>query len=383
MIMRSRVFQSVHLGARVALAMLVGLAAFFGDRRAEAYQILPKVSDVDRELSWRGNRSWMETGSQLVMGIGVPLLKGPIHEAITLAALGCDVPAGEEGRCVTKANVLANRVVLYGVRWPDDPPFRLDAARSSTLKKCDVRVTVRSTAQPDCWMMLFTDAGRLAKQGGRNAPAFGPGTMLLYRSHYGDLQFMHSMAAFDGEPASQTRANMQTWAKYLWGIAIGATRTDVFIRDAQPEMASFFPGDMTSINLFATGIVEVRKRLPEVAFGALLHMVQDSFSRAHTTRREATGGSCPGLPGVDAPGRIEQFHGYAHQDGALHDEQDTEESLGLHTLQEAPSVVDVSRHLVTLWRKKASWDEVQPYIACVFDVVDGHTPAGPGPFKKA
>ena len=231
--------------------------------------------------------------------------------------------------------------------------------------------------------MLFNDAGRLAKQRAGNAPAFGPGTMLLYRSHYGDLQFMHSMAAFDGEPAADTRRHMRVWAKYLWGIAIGRTQTDVFIRDAQPELASFFPGEMTSVNLFATGIVEVRKRLPEVAFGTLLHMVQDSFSRAHTTRREATGASCPGLPGVEAPGRIEQFHGYAHQDAALHDAQDTEESLGLHTMQEAPSVVDVSRYFVTLWRDKASWEQVEPYVNCVFDVVDERTLAGPGPFKKA
>lgn len=50
--------------------------------------------------------------------------------------------------------------------------------------------------------------------------------MLLYRSHYGNLQFMHSMASFDGEPAGSTRRHMQMWAKYLWGIAIGTTRTD-------------------------------------------------------------------------------------------------------------------------------------------------------------
>lgn len=364
----------------IQMTLVASLATLVAGGRAEAYQILPKVSDVDRELSWRGNRAWREMGAQLVVRIGVPLLKSPIHEAITLTALGCEAAPGREGSCVNGANILAHRVILYGVRWPDDPPFRLDAAR--VLKKCDVRVTVRSTAQPDCWKMLFDDAGRIAARHAGSAPAFGPGTILLYRSHYGDLQFMHSMAAFDGEAAAETQRHMRMWAKYLWGIATGGIRTDVFIRDAQPELASFFPGDITSINLFATGIVEVRKRLPEVAFGVLLHMVQDSFSRAHATRREATGASCPGIPGVDAPGSIEQFHGYAHQDASLHDAQDTEESLGLHTLQEIPSVVDVSRQFVALWQEKASWEKAQQYIDCVFDVVDESAPAGPGPFGR-
>ena len=314
---------------------------------------------------------------------GLPLLKGPVHESITLAALGCNVAPGREMDCVTPANILKHRVVLYGVRWPDDPPFRLDATRAASLKKCDARVTVRSTAQPDCWKMLFDDAGREAKKRPEGSPAFGPGTMLLYRSHYGDLQFMHSMGSFDGESALATQQQMRVWAKYLWGIAIDATRTDQFIREANPELAQLFPGDMSSMNLFATGIVEVRKRLPEVAFGTLLHMVQDSFSRAHTTRREATGASCQGLAGVDAPGRIEQFHSYAHQDSSLHDVQDTEDSLGLQVLQDSPSVVDVSRHFVMLWKRKASWEEVEPYVDCVFNVVDDGSPAGPGPFKKA
>jgi hypothetical protein len=51
-------------------------------------------------------------------------------------------------------------------------------------------------------------------------------------------------------------------------------------------------------------------------------------------------------------------------------------------MQEVPSVVDVSRQFVILWQREASWEAVQPYFDCVFNVVDERAPAGPGPFKK-
>lgn len=314
----------------------------------------------------------------------VPHLKSPVHEAITLAALGCKAAAGSELSCVTLDTVMQHRMLLYGVRWPDDPPFRLDARKPPAVGACDVNVTLRSTAQPQCWKKLFEDAGRTAKAHRGPGPAFGPGTMLLYRSHYGDLQFMHAMAAYEGEPAGVTQANMRIWAQFLWGIASGAIPTDINLRDVDvPGFAPLFPGEMTATNLFATGIVEARSHLREVALGALLHMVQDSYSLAHASRRESSGGYCPGMPGIEAPGRIEEFHSYANQNGALHDSADTSNALSRHVLQDAPSVVSVSRQLIQLWQRGAGWSEAAPYVDCVLNVVDAAAPASAGGFANS
>ncbi|MES2951415.1 MAG: hypothetical protein V4858_23020 [Pseudomonadota bacterium] len=312
------------------------------------------------------------------------MVKNPVHEAITLAAVGCNVPASQEKDCVVLEAVQANRILLYGVRWPDDPPFALDRNKPPSISDCDTRVTMRSTAQPKCWMGLFKDAGAkaktvLAKTPG--SPAFGPGHYMLYRSHYGDLQFFHSMAAYDGERAADTKARMRMWAQFLWGVATGQVPTDRFIRDLGfAELTPYFPGDITVTNLFSTGIPEVRKDLNKVALGILLHMLQDSFSGAHTDRLPEMGGQCSDMPRFSRPGKVAQFYSYAQQEGGMHDEEDTFNSLGLQTLQTSPTVVDVSRDFVTLWNEKASWDQASKLFDCVVDLQDLEAAAGPGRF---
>jgi hypothetical protein len=350
---------------------------------ASAFQVLPKVSDVDRKLTAFGSNGTLDSAGQYFVTKGIPLLKSPVHEAITLRAIGCNASDGEERNCVTEENVLANRIFLYGVRWPDDPPFALSRKSPPRISGCDVAVTLRSTAQPWCWRGLFDDAGKKAKQHTGNTPAFGPGDMLLYRSHYGDLQFFHSMAAKDGEIAADTKRRMKMWAQFLWGIATKTLPTDKFLRDLGiTEFGKYFPGDMSATNLLATGIPAVRKDLDKVAIGALLHMVQDSFSYAHTSRRESLGGQCPSLPRFDQPGRIEQFYSYAQQVGHAHDNEDTFDALSLQTIQTSPTVVDVSRGFLTLWQEGAPWQIADAYFECVFDLEDPNTAAGPGPFTE-
>ncbi|WP_257389169.1 hypothetical protein [Tahibacter caeni] len=365
------------------LGAVLGLFGLAVPQRSDAYQILPKISDVDRKLgNVSTSRFWSWTGIWVVDHV-LPHLKSPVHEAITLAALDCTAGPGDEMGCVTLDRVKQHRMLLYGVRWPDDPPFRLDPGKPPAVKACNASVTLRSTAQPECWRKLFDDAGRAAKAHKGTGPAFGPGTMLLYRSHYGDLQFMHAMAAYEGEPARDTQRNMRIWAEFLWGVARGAIRTDIYLRDvAVPGFAAYFPGEMTATNLFATGIVEARSHLREVALGVLLHMIQDSYSVAHASRLDAGGGECAGLPGVEAPGRIAEFHSYARQDGSLHDAADTREALARHMLEYDPSVVAVSRQLVVSWQQGRDWAAVSPYIDCALALTDPNAPATAGGFSR-
>lgn len=349
-----------------------------------SFQILPKVSDVDRKLSGLGSNWLLDPLGQFAMNGMLPLLKNPVHEAITLSAVGCNPSPGEEKACVVLNAVKTNRILLYGVRWPDDPPFALDKNNPPAISNCDPNVTLRSTSQPKCWLGLFKDAGVkaktiLAKKPG--SPAYGPGHYLLYRSHYGDLQFFHSMAAYDGERAVETQARMKMWAQFLWGISIGEVPTGKNIRDLGfAALTPYFPGDMTAANLFSTGIPDVRKNLDQVALGVLLHMVQDSFSQAHADRAQESGAQCEQITRFAKPGKITQFYSYAQQVGHVHDKEDTFDALGLQTSQTSPNVVDVSKAFVTLWNEKASWDQASKLFECVIDIENPETQAGPGRF---
>jgi hypothetical protein len=351
-----------------------------------AFQILPRITDVDRKLANLGDSQLTDGIGQWVVGNALPMIKSPVHEAITLNALDCLVPAGFESQCLTPGAILQNQVLLYGVRWPDDPPFGLSKTSPPRVEDCNPKVTLRSTSQPKCWRTLFYDADKTAKQRitkRRGEPVFGPGDYLLYRSHFGDLQFFHSMAAFDGEAASDTVHRMKMWAQFLWGIGTGTIAKDRFIRSVGVEQLElYFPGDLTAINLFATGIIEVRKDLDKVAIGVLLHMVQDSFSEAHAGRNAETGATCELMPRFAQPGSIRQFYSYAGQSGSLHDHEDTFNALGIQTLQVSPSVVDVSRAFLALWQEKASWADAEKYFDCAFALENPSTKAGPGPFIK-
>lgn len=365
----------------ICTSAFLAVLLFVATGSANAFQVLPKVSDVDRELQQRGNNRILNWLGQWAIQSAIPMLKSPVHEAATLAALDCDYARGEEMACLDAARILEYRMILYGVRWPDDPPFRLSASQLKGSTKCDPRVTLRSTAQPQCWNSLFNDAAKRAAKHVGPDPAFGVGTMMLYRSHFGDLQFMHAMAAVNGETAGTTRDNMMWWAKVMWELAGKRLSSTDYLRDLGiTELAAHFPGDMSAQNLLATGLPSARSHLDQVAIGVLLHMVQDSYSAAHAHRDEPTGAVCPGFAQALAPGRIQQFYSYVHQKGRLHDRADTEQSLSIHAIQTEPSVVDVSRTLLRSWEQGQTWDEVEPYFKCLFALKDPNIPAGPGPF---
>lgn len=260
---QSNVQASLRLGAFF-------MGALAAASSAAAFQVLPKVSDVDRKISTMGRNPVLDYLGHWFVGSAIPIMKSPVHESITLAAIGCNASLGSESECVTLEAVREHRILLYGVRWPDDPPFQLNAKSPPRIKGCDTGVTLRSTSQPLCWWGLFSDAGAQAKKKAYiKNPAFGPGDYMLYRSHYGDLQFMHAMGTYDGESAGDTVSRMRMWAEFLWGIASGTTSTGAYIRElGNSPLAAYFPGDITATNLFATGIVEVRKDLDKVAMGA-------------------------------------------------------------------------------------------------------------------
>lgn len=69
---------------------------------------------------------------------------------------------------------------------------------------------------------------------------------------------------------------------------------------------------------------------------------------------------------------------YAGQDTAKHDGQYALNALKRNILQSQPSVVEVSKTVIDLWRKKTNWTAAEPYFSCVFALDDKAQPAAPG-----
>jgi hypothetical protein len=296
------------------------------------------------------------------------LFKSPVHEAITQAAFGCT--KDELIECARKDH--ASSAMIWGARWNDDPPFRMNSGPSV----CKFEQTIRANTQPSCWYELFKDGEKKAASG----KVFGPGYAMLYRVHFGDLQFLHSMASQDGEVPEATRAKIMMWAEFTWGLATQTLPRDRYLRElGVPELGTYFPGDQSATILFSLGYPGFQNsQISEVALGSLLHLVQDSFSKSHVTRSDPLGGECDGMPGILQPGMIRQFHSYARQNHKAHNSADDEKAVELHRMETAPCAVDVCYTIIQMLARKASWSEAKKYLEFVFALHPSVMAAGPG-----
>jgi hypothetical protein len=96
---------------------------------AYAFQILPKISDVDRKLTGLGNNGVINSFGQFFVGNAIPMIKNPVHESITLAALGCTVTPGSERTCITESVVLELQTLQAAAAPARPGPFAVDPAK--------------------------------------------------------------------------------------------------------------------------------------------------------------------------------------------------------------------------------------------------------------
>lgn len=234
--------------------------------------------------------------------------KKSTHEAMTLLAQQCLADAGEREpvdcrpQFARLAGLTANRPLMgyddlqISVRWADDPARQVPSGGIfrfgyNMLGRCE-RLTRpgRSGAIP-----------RLDQAG------------LLCSSHYGRLQFLHAQAVY-GENDDLTRARIIDWAVLTYRIAIGdvspTERICAHFRNEPSGIASSFEldarqcdhgndGAWTFTTLLASGCTNpassrICPQIPTAAAtnalavrtarGALLHVIQDSYSQSHAAR---------------------------------------------------------------------------------------------------
>jgi hypothetical protein len=345
--------------------------------RASASKLSPQGTPLEQRISKIYSSWW---GKQLlkIAQVGIPNFTEPVHEEITERIYGCQGSIDSEVCADTGTQRFANWFVIAGVRWNDDPPFRL-AEGEARRTKCKVTETIRVTTQPWCWYQLFRDAQRRAVQG--QLLDARSGASLLARSHYGDLQFLHSMASKDGEPAAETKRRIMMWAEFTWRVGQGDYALGTNLKDVKIAAFEEFFGhtDWRVQDLFTVGNQSLRPGIKDLAFGSLMHMVEDSFPKGHVDRDEATYGEvCPEAKEYAAPGRIKSFHSYVHQDATKHGGYDSRRGFVEEFESDHPNVVDAGQVLRGYYDRKASWDEVKPYLECVYDLEDPQVPASAG-----
>lgn len=377
--------KSLHASRGLALTILLLASSWAG-----AFQIGPLGTKHEERLTNESN----STLARIAGTLGV-LIKTPVHEEITHLGKWCHVERANlatDTYCSGRDVGFASPYVIYGVRWNDLPPFRLDKDQGNCdymgqKNVCRLDQTVRFSTQPACWYCLFKDAERKAQSKaivGCNKTANSIPGNLMTRSHFGDLQFLHGMAnAADIHPVD-TRAQILDWLEFAWKVSSKEITPQTFLKDISNPTIKLHFGctEWKVVDLYllgrqdpASGLVT---QIREIAFGSVLHTVQDSFAAAHAEREpQPTGEQCEGSS-FAMPARIVEFHAYGAQDGELHDHDDSRDAMTALAKERWPEAVEVTRNLFELQSDGAKWADASSYLQCVFTLSERRRMSSPG-----
>lgn len=275
-------------------------------------------------------------------------LSNPVHENLTLQAITetTSILGVEE----FKKDFIVS--VINGARWNDDPLSLLSHHKKDFLVHfLDACKDSRSTEIDVTWD-------------------------LFYRSHCGDMQFLHSMASTGTETAEITTEYIKTWLEYMYKVANGTIPYNYRFRSADHHMskpgASSFKKIMISKNggrekwtpilmfsmtcdrdfnfNFWTRPTKLKceynklskSNVMDMALGSLLHLIQDSYTKSHALRT-ANG--------------IEQYGLYKKQSSRKHKKADKKYDI----IEGAPELIKITGDIIAMVLKDRknctnSWD---------------------------
>ena len=249
----------------------------------------------------------------------------PVHETLTLSSLMSSKFTTTSTWSVDNAP-LNIKEFFRGDIWNDDPMCELFDDKANDNWDFSSGIT---------WYQKFSSAENGAYDE----------TNLIGRSHYWDLQFLHSMGSSIGESPNETRAKIMLWLEVFYKLSIGQGITgstlisNVAISSAVNASTSYtlgsfftstsFPTRTSSLatlltcDTIYTGVLIQRR-----AIGACMHMLQDSFAKGHTRRTLLNPGDLKPGETVEFQdgkyaqlGGVENFHSYKGQ-GSAHGDAD-------------------------------------------------------------
>lgn len=266
-------------------------------------------SVVEQRVRWAllSKRGLLAGGAALALIVpAVPTsaynisILGRYHERMTVLAERCAAAPAAPVKCAVPASPRAFTSVppregnyWKASRWSDDPTRQ--GTPAGFLK------ILRNTARDHCVDYI----------NGFNA---FPG--LLCNGHYGSLQFLHAMASLEPgetvegaapEPFDVTVRKMKGWTALAFDVASGRLALGApycaSVREYGATGAALAPANFpycgswsvrtlfgfTCANPFSSGTCRVNisdAGVRRSAAGALVHMIQDSYSRSHAGRGE-------------------------------------------------------------------------------------------------
>jgi hypothetical protein len=327
-------------------AALIGIA--LAGLSASAYDINPLKNRRhvgDGRLAGRFFDTVHEDITQLADGCA----RNPSNQAWTddrtLCPFSGSLPVGPEPNF--------ENALVRGVWWNDDPEQLLNSVHYATW----------AIRQRHARSVASVDRDRSGQP-----PTIDARYRMQYRSHYGDLQFLHAMANANGDSAADVQRRILQWAQFAYAVAMAEIPPETKLADIdQPIIRSAFatrPGWSVGY-LFAPKYVlrdrpesvTGRRPIASIALGSILHLIQDSYSAPHAKRVYAASEEC-------RSGRVVQFHSYIGQDPDLHGPHDTRASLERNRqFTERQNPIEASARLIWFANRRADWTRVvEPYL---------------------
>jgi hypothetical protein len=285
-----------------------------------------------------------------------------VHERMTIASVFCSNNPSDCTEDLSQATAPSEvEYYLEGLRWNDDPVHQLKGLNELRYLELFGRCVPQAKLAP------------LAEKSG-----------LLCRSHYGDWQFIHSMAIDTNETIDATHEKIMIWAEFTFKVSTGVISPSIEVAAVPvkgfPEL--FAPqGSLmneqkwdvsTLFSMFCNHpftCTKIRRKTPkdpdvadrrirQMAMGALLHTIQDSFSKAHAFR---AGDGVKIEKGVPQPtiscGAIQKFYAYQVQDSIKHRAADGFPSLD-SSCQNVAGPVKWGATVISWSKANKSWEDV-------------------------
>lgn len=246
----------------------------------------------------------------------------PVHEAITRQAYEAVFTKPLNGYNFSNA-------LISGVEWNDDP-----------------EQLIRKVFLGDGLKHVTYFAKVIDEQ---------PLSRITTRSHYGDMQFLHSMRPSDRSEASpdEIKQIIYDWIKHTYEVATGKMPYNTPIDESYfntyfkmhheyKDISDIFdPRKMLVSNNYA-------KTVQMLASGSILHIIQDSYSESHTKRNSESG-------------RLEDFLKYPNDHHCIKDAAHEENRASIER------AISVSSEYMRLKDANASWcSEMGPFIKRIF-----------------
>jgi hypothetical protein len=296
--------------------------------------------------------------------------KYPVHESIAIAAF-------------TRSSIVFPKATTYnnlnhkqweyfrGMIWNDDPSCLLFD------KSFDDN---RDFSSGTTWYGKFLN---------------GSPKCMTQRSHFGDLQFLHSMGTHEGEKPYDTRNSILRWMGVMYKLACGNQGVSELdgLRDHFPDYfnGSTDPSGGTTLRdlILATRPEYKESKISLRALGVCMHMIQDSYAMGHVQRRlsnpnDFVGRDANGYINFRAGtwaqwGAIVSFHAYGKQDGERHTFYDGLEGArppnpkdlqSFNRLHGARDAIEASIVLINAFAEKLPWEKLREKLESTVYSID-------------